>query len=101
MSADTKISDRIWQSSQSWNRELIRRVGARKVRLTVHKDAYAFQSWARAHVWKERDMGWELLHEIPGEQLTTKVSYVSHGAKPEDFADDLAELLRVCEEMLT
>ena len=92
------ISDRTWQGQQSWNREVIERIGDRKVRLTVKVDAYDFQSYGKAELWSGEE--WKQVHRIPGQELRTKVSYVARDVKPAAFAADIVELRRVAEEVL-
>ncbi len=94
----TMISDRVHQGRQSWNRELIETLGSSRVRYTVVKDAYEFQSYALAEVW--RDGGWREIHRIPGPALQTKVSYVSRNVTAQAFAADITELRRVTAAIL-
>lgn len=93
------ISDRTWNGEQSWYREVIEVVGGCKLRLKVRVNAYPFQSYARAQVW--RDGKWSEIHTIPGEQLQTKASYVERGVQPARFDADIAELRRVAKAVLS
>lgn len=87
------ISDQIWNSAQSWHREVVQKIGADTFRFKIRANAYDFQSYATAEVWKENS--WSKIHTIPGEKLKTNTSYVEVNVKSERFAADLAELQRV------
>lgn len=94
MPAET-ISDRTWQGQQSWNREVIERVGGDTFRFRVNVDAYRFQSEGVA--WRWDGEAWQRVHRIPGERLRTydRVSYVDRDVAPGAFYTDLEELRRV------
>lgn len=92
------ISDRTWNSEQSWYRELIVEVGSRKLRFFVRKNAYVFQSYARACVWSGDE--WKQVHRIAGEQLLTEARYTDRGVTPDAFLADIAELRRVASAVL-
>ena len=92
------ISDRTWQGRQSWNREVIEKMGDDRIRYRIKVDAYDFQSYGIAEVW--RNEGWRQVHKIPGQQLKTKVSYVVPNVKPYQFDLDLEELRMVTKGVL-
>ena len=100
----TIVSDRTYNHSQSWWREVVaadgRRDGAAvgeptKLRYTVRYDAYRFQSSGLVERWS--GSSWETVHRIAGEQLEgyDRLSHVSKHADPAHFEDDLLELDRV------
>lgn len=95
------ISDRTWAGRQSWNREVIEQVGPHRFRYTVKIDAYDFQSYGRAELWKGEE-GWTAVHKIPGQQLKAfgSVSYVSRSVQPLAFNTDLKELRKVAEAVV-
>ena len=101
MSKPKAISDRTWQGQQSWNREVIESIDKSKVRMTVKVDAYDFQSYAKAELWKES--GWVQVHKIPGQQLRTMklISYVARDVRPAAFQGDIDELRRVAMEVIS
>ncbi len=87
------ISERTWNGDQSWHHEVIERAGVMRVRFHVRVNAYKAQSYGRAQVWSGDE--WRDVHEIPGEQLQTEVSYVQRGVTAAAFSADMAELRRV------
>lgn len=87
------ISVRAWKGTQSWNYERIEEIKGVKVRLTIKRDAYVFQSRGLAEVWAGIEKGWTRIHLIPGEGLRVAGHYTS--ASPPDFAADVDELRRV------
>lgn len=94
------ISDRTFKGHQSWNREIIEKIAdSNKVRMVVKCDAYAVQSYATAEVW--RADGWKQIHQIPGEVLASRVSYISRDVQPSAFDADIAELRRVALAVLS
>lgn len=95
---DTVISDRTWLSQQSWHRERIVKTGAYTIRYHVRCNAYDFQSYADAEVW--RDNKWSQVHRIRGEQMRTKAPYVRPDVTPDAFDEDLIELRRVAVAVL-
>ena len=106
--APAPIVDRQWRGQKSWNRERIEIMGKTpgfrdgvRVRFTFKLDAYDFQSYAKAEVWKGAVQGWTAVHSIPGQLLKAVGSYVSATAKPDMFDADLAELRRVATLVLS
>lgn len=92
------ISDRVWNNHQSWYREVIERVGDNKVRYTVRVNAYDFQSYAHAEAWLNGE--WSKVHQIPGPELKTGISYVEKDVDPKRFDKVLAELRSVTKAVL-
>ena len=91
---ETVILDRTWLGRQSWYRErIVVRSQGRRVRYFIKSDAYDFQSYAKVSIW--RDDEWQTIHQIPGERMKTKASYVDPLVQPTAFDDDIAELRRV------
>lgn len=106
----TIVSDRTFNHSQSWWREVVSvetEAGGRttadartNLRYTVRYNAYRFQSSAIVERWSgER---WEAVHRIAGEELEgwDRLSYTSKTADPARFEDDLLELDRVAGTIL-
>lgn len=102
------ISDKIWNSSSSWHREVIVELpmvtkdGAvlavpKRLRLRVECNAYTFQSGAVAQVWND---GWSEVHRIAGPMLKTSVSYVGPRPNPSAFQEDMDELMRVAKTVI-
>lgn len=50
------------------NYERIAALAGHKVRIVMHYDFYAFQSYARAQVWADK---WEFVYAIEGERMGT------------------------------
>lgn len=96
----TLISERTYNQSDSWWREIIVANGDTRLRYTVRYNAYEFQSWGRIEVWTV--LGWELVHQIPGVELEgwDHVSYASKTVDETAFEDDLLELDRVANLVL-
>ena len=94
------VSDRTYNHSQSWFRDILAvegevAGGRTSLRYTVRYNAYRFQSSGRVERWSGE--GWEEVHRIPGEELEgwDQTSYVSKTCDPAHFEDDLYELDRV------
>jgi hypothetical protein len=95
---DLVVSDRVWHDRQSGNRAMVVRLGTAMLRARVHHDAsYDFQSWAKIEVWAN---GWQEVHFIPGQAVTTRHSGAVETARSGDFDDDVNELFRVAEVVL-
>jgi hypothetical protein len=92
--ATTKISERVWNESQSWWFERIEIVGRDRLRTTIRHNAYAEQSYAKIERWD--GAGWQTVHRIPGSQIKITACYTQRTIDAEKhFAADAAELLRV------
>ena len=95
---DMVVSDRVWHDRQSANRAIVARIGTAMLRARVHHDAsYDFQAWAKIEVWAN---GWQEVHVIPGQALTTRHSGAAETARSDDFNEDVNELFRVAEVVL-
>ena len=94
------ISDRTWNGDQSWYREIIESIDGTRLRFKVRVNAYDFQSYGKAQVW--RDGKWHEVHTIPGQQLKSSktVSYVDRHVRPNQFDDDIVELRRVAKAVI-
>ena len=93
---ETVISDRTWNSGQSWHRKLVVCAGSRRHRLQFYvcRNAYEEQSCATVDVWANG--AWSEVHRIPGVDLLCKsVSYTTRGVGASVFDADIAELRRV------
>lgn len=96
---EREISDRTWKGQQSWNRERIVIIGDKRVRYTVKRDSYDFQSYGKAEVWNGEK--WHTVHHIPGQELKNTVSYVGRDVLPTAFLEDMAELARVTRAVIS
>jgi hypothetical protein len=62
------IKDELRGGSQSWTREVTVRAprSAHKVRATVKRDFYAFQSRIYVEVWNEANLAWNRVQTLDG-----------------------------------
>lgn len=97
--APVVISDRVWNGSQSWYREVVETFRDHKLRLTVRCNAYDMQSYGRVERWD--GTAWHEVHSIPGEQLKSEISYVEKGVTADRFDNDMHELRRVAHAVLS
>ncbi len=86
------ISDRTWKGQQSYYRERIVQRGEYRLRYYLRCDSYTFQSYADVDVW--RDLKWNNIHRIAGEQMKSGEAYGRH-INEASFDEDIAELCRV------
>lgn len=89
---DDVIADSTWSGDQSCHRQLIVKRGGDVLRYHVRRNAYVSQSFAEVELWRD---GWQKLHRMPGELMTTDASYVVHNISPSAFDGDISELRRV------
>lgn len=59
---------RIWQES-GWNYQLLENVEENRVKVRIHCDPYDFQSYARAYVWSDAELKWNLAASVPYEDM--------------------------------
>jgi hypothetical protein len=95
---ETVISDRIWNSEQSWYRERIIAIGDQRIRFYLRCNAYKFQSYAEVELWRGSE--WSQIHRIAGMAMATEASYADRTVKPSAFDADIAELRRVAGAVL-
>jgi len=58
------IDERFWKGSQSLNYTRIVSAGDRRFRVTIKRDSYDNQSYARVEAWTD-SAGWALVHSLP------------------------------------
>jgi hypothetical protein len=92
------IRKRLWQDKQSWNYEAIYELNGNKVRVNIKRDAFDFQSYARAHVLDCKQ--WRPITRIPYPHMHTKASYVSDTVTEENFTQDEKELIEEVSTLL-
>lgn len=93
------ISKTYSKGQQSHNYQEILSADGKKLRISIKRDAYDFQSYARVEALGNDEIKWNVIHSIPYTEIKMKKSYVSQ-ASAADFADDRAELLRVAKALL-
>lgn len=101
MSARTisTISERFYNQSHSWNYERTVKIGSRKVRVQIRRNAYDQQSYARTHVWAGD--AWNLVCSRPiSECKCSTVSYVNDGATDRLFKKDADSIIEETVEVL-
>jgi hypothetical protein len=96
------IIERVWKGSQSWNYQHVFTVPGtlHKLRVTVKRDSYDEQSWARIELWS--GASWTLMQRLSGHEKIMKglPSSVHDGVSAQSFAKVHDELLRVASELL-
>lgn len=60
------IADHISSRNQGWQREVTVRTMGHKVRATVYRDAYDFQSVIKVEVWSDAALSWNTVRAISG-----------------------------------
>ena len=93
------VSDRTYNQSQSWWREVVVQEAGKRLRYEIRYNAYRDQSYGRVEVWD--GLAWSKVHTLAGASLVgwdqgMYVRQVSPGA----FNTDLEELERVAREIL-
>lgn len=60
------IADHISPSRQGWTREVTVRTLGHKVRATIYRDSYNFQSRIKVEVWSEAELSWNAIRHLDG-----------------------------------
>lgn len=60
------IADHISPSRQGWTREVTVRTMGHKVRATVYRDSYDFQSRIKVEVWNPAELKWNAIRHLDG-----------------------------------
>ncbi len=94
----TKISQRVYNSNQSWYFEELLMLDDKKIQIRIRKNAYDFQSWGIVELWDGTK--WNKIHTCPGELLKCKRSYVEPNVTALDFAEDRKDLLHCAKVVL-
>lgn len=91
-----------FQGRQSWNYREIFKQGDHKIRVDIKIDSYDFQSHARAEVWNEKELKWNVVHHIPYSNIVAckKVSYVQRTCDVLSFKADRDLLVKMAEQVL-
>lgn len=93
------ISQRVWQSEQSWyyDHKFITAAGTR-LQVDIRRNAYDHQSWAHGYVFDPDGKKWNMIVSMPIESCHCyKISYVSKSVSLCDFILDDG---KITEEML-
>ena len=61
------IADHISPSRQGWTREVTVRTLGHKVRATIYRDSYDFQSRIKVEVWNQDQLSWNVVRTLSGE----------------------------------
>lgn len=103
MNDETVISDRLWEDSGMWIRELIVawrcKLGVLKLRFYVRDSPHTRESYASVAEWRA---GWIEVHRIAGARVVSRVhERDSDSVTVDQFTADVAELRRVARAVLT
>ena len=60
------ISDEFSTNQQGWLREVTTRIGEHKVRVTIYRDSYDFQSLLYVDVWSPTALKWDTIKTLSG-----------------------------------
>lgn len=60
------VADDITASSQGWQREVTVRWRGHKIRASIYRDSYDFQSRIHAEVWSPATLSWNRVRTLPG-----------------------------------
>ena len=98
----TQISERFWKGRQSWNYQRVVRAGDKRLRITIKRDAYDFQSHLYGDAYDSVHMKWHRLVARPLDGATcADTSYVDRNPNIQPFREDaedvLVELLEIIE----
>lgn len=96
------IADHIAPSKQGWTREVTVRTAGHKIRATVYRDFYAFQSRIYVEVWNPASLSWNNVRTLSGSDHKDLPSS-SLQDKSEIFkgtADLVDELIAYAQEVL-
>ena len=102
------IADHISPSHQGWTREVTVRTLGYKVRATIYRDSFDFQSRIKVEVWSEAQLSWNVIRHLDGSDHGDLPS--AHGPKADTAegkeqifrgtADLVDELLAYAQEVL-
>lgn len=70
------ISDDLKHGKQSWTREATVQLGKHKLRVTIKRDAYDFQSQIYVEVWSPEQLQWNRVRSLEGTDYDDLPSYV-------------------------
>jgi len=83
-----------WKGQQSLEYDATYALRKRKVRVRIKRDAYDFQSYARAEVWYPKEMRWNQVAEVPYPMMESlKASYYSRAEPGRWWSTDETRLL--------
>ena len=60
------VMDTVASTDQGWIREVTYNLSGQKVRVTVYRDSYDFQSRIHVDVWSPTDLRWNTVQTLPG-----------------------------------
>ena len=88
----TKIDETYFNGSQSVNFKGIYKMNENKIKLSIKKDSYDKQSYARAYVFDKNTLNWNLLDYIPYSQMQVNLKEVFCYRKADSlsFAEKMA-----------
>ena len=64
------IRDVVTQEKQGWTREVTRKIGQHKVRATVYRDSYDFQSRIKVEVFSMPELKWNTVQTLSGTEYS-------------------------------
>jgi hypothetical protein len=74
---------RFWKTRQAWCYRFLTKIEGYSVKISIKRDSYDDQSFARADVWSDAELKWNLAATIPYPDMQTL--YLSYTA---DNGDD-------------
>lgn len=93
--AEKVLNQRFWRGSQGWNYQFLTEIEGHRVRVRIYRDSYDDQSYARAYVWSDAELKWNLAASIPYPDMETLLmdAYVANGDDWRWYEQDEAALL--------
>jgi hypothetical protein len=96
----TKTISKVYsKGQQSHNYLEVLSLDGLKLRISIKRDAYDFQSHARIEAFSKGEAKWNFIHAIPYAEIQMKTSYVAVASEA-SFKADRDELVRVAKALL-
>jgi len=92
----TIIDNKEYRGRQSRNLTRILKTGGHKLRITIKRDSYDFQSSAKIELWSEAEGKWNFVHSIPYAEMAC-VKSTMDGKMEEDARELLRTALLIIE----
>lgn len=85
---------RIWKTSQAAHYEQLAKLGKFKIRISIRRDSYDFQSYAVASVFDTAKLAWNNVYTIPYAKMASLKTVNPHGEPVGvNFSADVVDLI--------
>jgi hypothetical protein len=62
---------RFWRTRQGWHYQFLTKIEDIPVKVGIYRDSYDNQSYAKAHVWSDAELKWNLAATVPYPDMQT------------------------------